>query len=56
MECLLCGEKMKCYDDVVGALTMIEWFKCPKCGSWLQITSNIKGQRQEVIWKRDCPK
>lgn len=56
MECLTCGETMKCYDDTNGVGQMIEWFKCPKCGSWSQVISNRKGKKEQVLWKRDCPK
>jgi len=56
MQCLTCGEQMKCYNDVNDISVRIDWEQCPKCGSWSQIEYNSKGQQERVLWLRDKPK
>lgn len=52
MECMACGKTMVCYDDINDEIYRIDWLKCPKCGSWAEITYNKKGFKETVTWKQ----
>ena len=37
MDCIVCGSKMNCVDDVNDISTRIDWFKCPLCNTNAEI-------------------
>lgn len=55
MECMACGKTMVCYDDINDEIYRIDWLKCPRCGSWAEITYNKKGFKETVTWKQNKP-
>jgi len=53
MDCLTCGTKMKCVDDINDIGTRIDWVVCPKCGSKATIHYDpLRGWKIKVEWDR----
>lgn len=53
MDCLTCGTKMKCVNDVNEESARIDFVECPKCGSKADIIYHSrKGWIEKVNWKR----